>query len=134
MTTNHETKLTDITIYGINKHLGISKKADVDIFGAALINFNIDVQVKEWGLNGIYLNIDKIGIEFEYEIEIDEMEQSDFDKLIKSGCTSSEFTLYGSFELSTESFTIKNEIELRDGVLQIQDLTIDFDKNGIEIS
>jgi hypothetical protein len=134
-----KTTKAEVTLQDINYALGLD--SDIDIFtkiSSQNITWNVEISQKEWGIKSIDIEIDKIYIEIEWEIYKEDLALIEITSLIcKSDMfhTVEESSKYitGTFKIFGNMFNIVENLEVNGGILEIEEVLIDFMENEIHI-
>jgi hypothetical protein len=132
-------KQASISVSDVNLLFG-TNGLDFDLQDlSAEIKYNISLDVREWGIDGISLNISNIELSANINILKEYLNTNEIELLKSKGFReySEDLTLF-NWDLSIKQNT--NDIEVEDSVLKIKqimicDLSLDItnDKNGISI-
>lgn len=129
----------DIYINYLNKYLNVPNEiVDIDYSDANVsINYTIDIESKDWGVKGIYVNIDKVVIDIDWEACIEDLKNFEKDMLIKVGgyeCSKDYFCGNILIDLEKEKeWKVECEAEFTSGGFSIDYADIDFANKLITI-
>jgi hypothetical protein len=134
-----KTTKAEVTLQHLNYALGLD--SDIDVFtkiSSMNINWNVEISEKEWGIKSIDVTVNKLYIEIEWEIYKEDI--SDYERislLSKSDMfhTVSETSQYiiGSYKIFGNMFNIIENLEVNGGILEIEEVVIEFMDNEIHI-
>lgn len=134
-----KTTKAEVTLQHINYALGL--RSDVDVFtkiNTQKIEWSVDFTHKDWGITGFDVLIKSIYLEIEWEIYKEDV--TDYERislLSKSDMfhTVSETNKYiiGVYKIFGNMFEIIENLEVNGGILEIEEVLIDFMDNEIHI-
>lgn len=134
-----KTTKAEVTLQHLNYALGLD--SDIDVFtkiSSMNINWNVEISEKEWGIKSIDVTVNKLYIEIEWEIYKEDI--SDYERislLSKSDMfhTVSETNTYiiGTYKIFGNMFEIIENLEVNGGILEIEEVVIEFMDNEIHI-
>jgi hypothetical protein len=134
-----KTTKAEVTLQHINYALGL--RSDVDVFtkiNTQKIEWSVEISEKSWGITGFDVLIKNLYIEIEWEIYKEDL--SDYERislLSKSDMfhTVSETNKYiiGVYKIFGNMFEIIENLEVNGGILEIEEVLIDFMDNEIHI-
>ena len=134
-----KTKKAEVTLQNINYALGLN--SDVDVFtkiSELKIDWSIFLNLKEWGIKSIDVEISKLYIEIEWEVYKEDLGLTDITSLLCK-CdlfhTVAESSKYitGTYKIFGNMFNIVENLEVNGGILEIEEVLIDFMDNEIHI-
>lgn len=137
-------KVEKSEIYGINEFLGINKDFDIETGypTAFFIEYELQPEVREWGIKGIYICIKKVSVRIEWEVDCWEMSGEEIEMFVNAGGkeygSGYNHTVSGTIEIETncvDGWEIDNEIEFRsDGAFSIDNVSIELHAKTITLS
>lgn len=134
-----KTTKAEVNLQHLNYALGL--KSDVDVF-TKIDKFKIlwtaDIVQKDWGIKSIDINVINFYLEIEWEIYKEDLDDYQKTQLIcKSDMfhTVSETSQYfiGIYKIFGNMFNIVENLEVNGGILEIEEVLIDFMDNEIHI-
>ena len=135
-----KTKKAEVTLQHINYALGLD--SGIDVFtkiNDLKIKWSVDIDCsKEWGIKSIDVSIDEIFIEIEWEIYKIDLGLIEITSLLckndmfHSVAESSKY-ITGTFKIFGNMFNIIENLEVNGGILEIEEVLIDFIENEIHI-
>ena len=134
-----KTTKAEVTLQHINYALGL--RSDVDVFtkiNNLKIKWTADILEKEWGIKSIDITILDVYLEIEWEVYKEDLTLIDITYLLcKSDMfkTVSESSKYitGTYKIFGNMFNIIENLEVNGGILEIEEVLIDFMENEIHI-
>lgn len=134
-----KTTKAEVTLQHLNYALGL--KSDVDVFtniSSLNVTWNVKISQKEWGIKSIDVTIDKFYLEIVWEIYKEDLDDYQKTQLMcKSDMfhTVSETSQYfiGVYKIFGNMFNIVENLEVNGGILEIEEVLIDFMDNEIHI-
>lgn len=134
-----KTTKAEVTLQSINYHLGLDSSIDVFTKIKSLaVNWSIDVKTKDWGICDMDVDIKSIDILIEWEIykeDISDYEKTSlmckFDMFHTIAETSKYFI--GTIRIDASQYYIIENLEVMGGILEIEEVFIDFMDNEIHI-
>ena len=134
-----KTTKAEVTLQHINYALGLD--SDIDVFtkiSSQNITWNVQISEKEWGIKSIDVEIIKLYIEIEWEVYKEDLGLTDITSLLcKSDMfhTVAESSKYiiGTYKIFGNMFNIIENLEVNGGILEIEEVLIDFMDNEIHI-
>ena len=134
-----KTTKAEVTLQNINYALGLN--SDIDVFtkiSSQNITWNVEISQKDWGIKSIDVEINKVYIEIEWEIYKEDLTLIEITSLLcKSDMfhTVEESSKYitGTFKIFGNMFNIIENLEVNGGILEIEEVLIDFMDNEIHI-
>ncbi len=134
-----KTTKAEVTLQHINYALGL--RSDVDVFtkiSSLNIAWNVKISQKEWGIKSIDVEIDNIYLEIEWEVYKEDLGLTDITSLL---CKSDMFHsvsetsqyIIGNYKIFGNMFHIIENLEVNGGILEIEEVLIDFMDNEIHI-
>lgn len=118
------TKIEDtynISIWKLAQHLGIKELEDIN--ANFTIKWSAEIEAREWGIKDIYTIIHSVSGVIEYSHYADDDLEGN-DPLIEK-----------EFEFTGDGFEIKdNEFKFKNGMLEPNDIEVDFERKTITIS
>lgn len=134
-----KTTKAEVTLQNINYHLGLD--LGIDVFtkiDSLKVTWKVEISEKAWGISG--MDVEITGIEMLIEWEIYKEDISDHDKtslMCKSDMfhTVSETNKFfiGTIRIDPSQFAIIENLEVMGGILEIEEIFIDFMDNEIHI-
>jgi hypothetical protein len=134
-----KTTKAEVTLQNINYALGL--QSDIDVFtkiNDLKIKWSVDIAAKEWGIKAMDVSIDEIFIEIEWEIYKEDLNLIDINSLLckcdlfHSVAESSKY-ITGTYKIFGNMFNIIENLEVNGGILEIEEVLIDFMENEIHI-
>ena len=134
-----KTTKAEVTLQHLNYALGLD--SDIDVFtkiSSQNITWNVEISQKEWGIKSIDIEISKLYIEIEWEVYKEDLTLIEITSLLcKSDMfhTVAESSKYitGTFKIFGNMFNIIENLEVNGGILEIEEVLIDFMENEIHI-
>ena len=134
-----KTTKAEVTLQHLNYALGLNSHIDVFTkFSSLKVKWSVEISEKEWGIKSMDITIDEVYAEIEWEIYKEDV--SDYERislLSKSDMfhTVSETNKYiiGTFKIFGNMFNIVENLEVNGGILEIEEVLIDFMENEIHI-
>lgn len=134
-----KTTKAEVTLQNINYHLGLD--SGIDVFtkiNSLNITWIVDISEKAWGICGMDVTIKDIDIIIEWEIYKEDINDYDRTSLM---CKSDMFHsvaetnkyFIGTIRIDASQFAIIENIEVVGGILEIEEVFIDFMDNEIHI-
>jgi len=134
-----KTTKAEVTLQHINYALGLD--SDIDVFtkiSSQNITWNVQISEKEWGIKSIDVEITKLYIEIEWEVYKEDLGLTDITSLL---CKSDMFHtveesskyIIGTYKIFGNMFNIIENLEVNGGILEIEEVLIDFMDNEIHI-
>jgi hypothetical protein len=134
-----KTTKAEVTLQHINYALGLD--SDIDVFtkiSSQNITWNVQISEKEWGIKSIDVEITKLYIEIEWEVYKEDLGLTDITSLL---CKSDMFHrvaesskyITGTYKIFGNMFHIIQNLEVNGGILEIEEVLIDFMDNEIHI-
>ena len=82
--TSFRAKVHDVEIFGINEFFKVSKNYDIQTEKSiAYVEYELQPEVREWGIKEIYICIKKVSISIEWEIDCWEIPEKEIQMLIE---------------------------------------------------
>jgi hypothetical protein len=134
-----KTTKAEVTLQHINYALGL--RSDVDVFtkiNNLKIKWTADILEKEWGIKSIDITILDVYLEIEWEVYKEDLGLTDITSLLCK-CdlfhTVEESSKYiiGTYKIFGNMFHIIENLEVNGGILEIEEVLIDFMENEIHI-
>ena len=134
-----KTTKAEVTLQHINYALGL--RSDVDVFtkiDKLKVLWTADIVQKDWGIKSIDVSIDEIFIEIEWEIYKIDLGLIEITSLLckndmfHSVAESSKY-ITGTYKIFGNMFNIVENLEVNGGILEIEEVLIDFMENEIHI-
>jgi hypothetical protein len=134
-----KTTKAEVNLQNINYALGL--RSDVDVFTKVddlKIKWTVDILEKEWGIKSIDITILDVYIEIEWEVYKEDLGLTDITSLLCK-CdlfhTVEESSKYiiGTYKIFGNMFNIIENLEVNGGILEIEEVLIDFMDNEIHI-
>ena len=143
MDLNFTAKVTDVNVDGLNKYLKAG--AGTDVWPGkpeATVKYNLEPDVKDWGIRSIGINITSVVVDIEWECNEDELSESETDTLVAAGGTyfnngkiEGTISVNSTVKFNYKDWEVKNEATFKeDGSLSLNEVSIDLIKNEITIS
>ena len=134
-----KTTKAEVTLQHLNYALGLS--SDVDVFtniSSLNVSWSVEILEKEWGIKSIDVTINKVYLEIVWEIYKEDLDDYQKTQLMcKSDMfhTVSETSQYfiGIYKIFGNMFSIVENLEVNGGILEIEEVLIDFMDNEIHI-
>ena len=134
-----KTSKAEVTLRHINYALGL--RSDVDVFTKIdnlKIKWTADILEKEWGIKSIDITILDVYLEIEWEVYKEDLGLTDITSLL---CKSDMFHsveesskyITGTYKIFGNMFNIIENLEVNGGILEIEEVLIDFMDNEIHI-
>ena len=134
-----KTSKAEVTLQHINYALGL--RSDVDVFTKIKdlkIKWTADILEKEWGIKSIDITILDVYLEIEWEVYKEDLGLTDITSLL---CKSDMFHsvsetsqyIIGNYKIFGNMFSIIENLEVNGGILEIEEVLIDFMDNEIHI-
>lgn len=134
-----KTTKAEVNLQHLNYALGL--KSDVDVFtkiSSLNIKWNVQISEKEWGIKSIDVNVINFYLEIEWEIYKEDLDNYQKTSLM---CKSDMFHsvsetsqyLIGTYKIFGNMFLIIENLEVNGGILEIEEVVIDFMENEIHI-
>lgn len=134
-----KTTKAEVTLQHLNYALGL--RSDVDLFtkiDKLKILWTADIVQKDWGIKSIDVNVMNFYVEIEWEIYKEDLDNYQKTQLM---CKShmfhsvSETSQYiiGNYKIFGNMFNIIENLEVNGGILEIEEVLIDFIENEIHI-
>jgi hypothetical protein len=134
-----KTSKAEVTLQHINYALGL--RSDVDVFTKIdnlKIKWTADILEKEWGIKSIDITILDVYLEIEWEVYKEDLGLTDITSLL---CKSDMFHsveesskyITGTYKIFGNMFNIIENLEVNGGILEIEEVLIDFMDNEIHI-
>ena len=134
-----KTTKAEVTLQHINYALGLD--SDIDVFTKITsqnITWNVEISQKEWGIKALDIEINKVYIEIEWEIYKEDLTLIEITSLL---CKSDMFHsvqesskyITGTYKIFGNMFNIIENLEVNGGILEIEEVLIDFMENEIHI-
>lgn len=141
MNDNYEAKIenSDISIYGFENYLGISKEASGSVDATATMNVEYDLQpeARSWGIKSIYISIEAVRGTISWEVWADDISEEDKQKLFAKGGKQYKNMIEGEIEFAPhiyKDWEIQHNLEFSsDGAFSINGAEIDFKSKTITI-
>ena len=134
-----KTTKAEVTLQNINYHLGLD--SGIDVFtkiNSLNVTWKVDISEKAWGICDMDVTIKDIDLVIEWEIYKEDI--NDYDKtslMCKSDMfhTISETNKFflGTIKIDASQFAIIENLEVVGGILEIEEIFIDFMDNEIHI-
>ena len=134
-----KTTKAEVTLQHLNYHLGLDSSIDVFTKIKSLaVNWSVDVKTKDWGICDMDVEIKSIEILIEWEIYKEDINDYDRTSLMcKSDLfhTVAETSKYfiGTIRIDASQFAIIENLEVVGGILEIEEVFIDFMDEEIHI-
>jgi hypothetical protein len=134
-----KTTKAEVFLQNINYALGLN--SDIDVFtkiNDLKIKWSVDIAAKEWGIKAMDVSIDEIFIEIEWEIYKIDLNLIDINSLLckcdlfHSVAESSKY-ITGTYKIFGNMFNIVENLEVNGGILEIEEVVIEFMDNEIHI-
>jgi hypothetical protein len=134
-----KTTKAEITLQNINYGLGL--KSDIDVFTKLLdlkVEWSLEFIQKDWGIKAFDVTVNKIYAEIEWEIYKEDLDNYEVTSLLcKSDMfqtvTESNKYITGIYRVYGNMFNIVENLEVNGGILEIEEVLIDFMENEIHI-
>jgi hypothetical protein len=134
-----KTTKAEVTLQQINYALGL--RSDVDVFTKIKdlkIDWTVDFTYKDWGIKSFDIFVKTIYIEIEWEVYKEDLGLTDITSLL---CKSDMFHrvaesskyITGTYKIFGNMFHIIQNLEVNGGILEIEEVLIDFMDNEIHI-
>jgi hypothetical protein len=134
-----KTTKAEVTLQHINYALGLNSDIDVSTkINDLKIKWSVDIAAKEWGIKAMDVSIDEIFIEIEWEVYKEDLNLIDINSLLckndmfHSVAESSKY-ITGIYKIFGNMFNIVENLEVNGGILEIEEVLIDFMDNEIHI-
>jgi hypothetical protein len=134
-----KTTKAEVFLQNINYALGLN--SDIDVFtkiNDLKIKWSVDIAAKEWGIKAMDVSIDEIFIEIEWEVYKEDLNLIDINSLLckcdlfHSVAESSKY-ITGTYKIFGNMFNIIENLEVNGGILEIEEVVIEFMDNEIHI-
>jgi hypothetical protein len=134
-----KTTKAEVFLQNINYALGI--RSDVDVFtkiSSLKVKWNVQFVQREWGIKSIYIGIDEVYAEIEWEVYKEDLALTDITSLLckcdlfHSVAESSKY-ITGTYKIFGNMFNIIENLEVNGGILEIEEVVIEFMDNEIHI-
>jgi hypothetical protein len=134
-----KTTKAEVTLQHINYALGL--RSDVDVFtkiDKLKILWTADIVQKDWGIKSIDINVINFYLEIEWEIykeDLDNYEKTSLmckSDMFHSVSETSQYII-GTYKIFGNMFNIVENLEVNGGILEIEEVLIDFMENEIHI-
>jgi hypothetical protein len=134
-----KTTKAEVTLQNINYALGL--RSDVDVFtkiDKLKVLWTADIVQKDWGIKSIDVNVINFYVEIEWEIykeDLDNYEKTSLmckSDMFHSVSETSQY-LIGTYKIFGNMFNIVENLEVNGGILEIEEVLIDFMENEIHI-
>lgn len=134
-----KTTKAEVTLQHINYALGL--RSDVDVFTKIKdlkIDWTVDFTYKDWGIKSFDIDIKSVYMEIEWEIYKEDVNENERISLL-SKCdlfhSISETSKYfiGTYRIFGNMFNIIDNLEVNGGILEIEEVVIEFMDNEIHI-
>lgn len=126
----------DTSVYGLPTFINLNGDDVENIEAKTSINWRATIDIREWGINGIYSHIDSAKIEIKYDhydVE-DGIALTVTLDVIHEGCAQVTIEHNGTITVIQDDWTYKSCIEMtEERTLYPVDVTIDFEKRKITI-
>ena len=134
-----KTTKAEVTLQNINYGLGL--KSDIDVFTKVLdlkVEWSLEFIQKDWGIKAFDVTVNKIYVEIEWEIYKEDLDNYEVTSLLcKSDMfqtvTESSKYITGIYRVYGNMFNIVENLEVNGGILEIEEVLIDFMDNEIHI-
>ena len=135
-----KTTKAEVTMQHINYALGL--KSDVDVLTSIddlTIKWSVDITPKEWGIKAIDVSISDIFIQIEWKVYKEDLSLTEITSLLcKNDMFHSVFIdhydyVVGEYKIFGNMFNIVENLEVNGGILEIEEVLIDFMENEIHI-
>ena len=134
-----KTTKAEVTLQNINYGLGL--KSDIDVFTKVLdlkVEWSLEFIQKDWGIKAFDVTVNKIYVEIEWEIYKEDLDNYEVTSLLcKSDMfqtvTESSKYITGIYRVYGNMFNIVENLEVNGGILEIEEVFIDFMDNEIHI-
>jgi hypothetical protein len=128
---NFKITVDDAEVYRINKFLNVSNFIDIYVDKTSVtIEYELNLNLKEWGIKSIDCFIKKITSNIDWEVDCEELTDSDKEALIKSGGKEySNNTISGSISIDSTNtdWKIENDVTFHpDGTFLINYVYIEL--------
>ena len=134
-----KTTKAEVFLHNINYALGLN--SDIDVFtkiNDLKIKWSVDIAAREWGIKAMDVSIDEIFIEIEWEVYKEDLNLIDINSLLckcdlfHSVAESSKY-ITGIYKIFGNMFNIVENLEVNGGILEIEEVVIEFMDNEIHI-
>jgi hypothetical protein len=134
-----KTTKAEVTLQHINYALGL--RSDVDVFtkiNDLKIDWTVDFTYKDWGIKSFDIEIKTVYMEIEWEIYKEDVNEYERVSLLSKSDlfhSISETSKYfiGTYRIFGNMFNIVENLEVNGGILEIEEVFIDFMDNEIHI-
>lgn len=134
-----KTTKAEVTLQHLNYALGL--RSDVDVFtkiDKLKILWTADIVQKDWGIKSIDVNVINFFAEIEWEIykeDLDDYQKTQLmckSDMFHSVSETSQYFI-GTYKIFGNMFSIVENLEVNGGILEIEEVLIDFMENEIHI-
>lgn len=136
---DYRTTKAEVTLQNINYHLGLD--SGIDVFtkiNSLNVTWKVNISEKAWGICGMDVMIKDIDLIIEWEIYKEDI--NDYDRtslmcksdLFHTIAETNKFFL-GTIKIDPSQFAIIENLEVVGGILEIEEIFIDFMDNEIHI-
>ena len=133
----------ELSCFNIQEKLGISKEIEVDYWKSSNrsseVRWNVDIDVRQWGIKSINIIPTILNIWIDWEISLSDLSHDEINKLLQHQTL--EFyptyldnnTIRGTIKINQNNYEITNNIEVKNNLLMIEEVYVDFKSSQINI-
>jgi hypothetical protein len=135
-----KTTKAEVTLQNINYALGL--RSDVNVFTKVddlKIKWTVDITERSWGIKAMDVSITEIFMQIEWKVYKEDLTLTEITSLLcKNDMFHSVFIdaadyVIGEFRIFGNMFNIIENLEVNGGILEIEEVLIDFMDNEIHI-